>query len=68
MRRNPIYYLALTAILVVSSPNGRAQSGGIKRLSRHPSPAIEFGRSTTLRGSFILVTGHFGEHLVESIA
>lgn len=27
-----------------------------------------FGRDTTLRGSFIMVTGHFGEHLGQSIA
>jgi uncharacterized damage-inducible protein DinB len=27
-----------------------------------------FGRQTTLRGSFILITGHFGEHLGQSIA
>jgi uncharacterized damage-inducible protein DinB len=27
-----------------------------------------FGRQTTLRGSFIMVTGHFGEHLGQSIA
>ena len=27
-----------------------------------------FGRDTTLRGSFILITGHFGEHLGQSIA
>jgi uncharacterized damage-inducible protein DinB len=27
-----------------------------------------FGRQTTQRGSFIMVTGHFGEHLGQSIA
>jgi uncharacterized damage-inducible protein DinB len=27
-----------------------------------------FGRDTTLRGSFIMITGHFGEHLGQSIA
>jgi uncharacterized damage-inducible protein DinB len=27
-----------------------------------------FNRSTTLRGSFIAITGHFGEHLGQSIA
>ncbi len=27
-----------------------------------------FGRQTTLRGSFIMITGHFGEHLGQSIA
>ena len=31
-------------------------------------PQKMFGRETTLRGSFILVTGHFGEHLGQSIA
>ena len=31
-------------------------------------PQKMFGRPTTLRGSFILVTGHFGEHLGQSIA
>lgn len=31
-------------------------------------PQKMFGRQTTLRGSFILVTGHFGEHLGQSIA
>lgn len=31
-------------------------------------PQKMFGRSTTLRGSFLLVTGHFGEHLGQSIA
>ena len=27
-----------------------------------------FNRQTTLRGSFIAITGHFGEHLGQSIA
>ena len=27
-----------------------------------------FGRDTTQRGAFILVTGHMGEHLGQSIA
>jgi uncharacterized damage-inducible protein DinB len=27
-----------------------------------------FGRQTTLRGSYIMITGHFGEHLGQSIA
>lgn len=31
-------------------------------------PQKMFGRSTTLRGSFIAITGHFGEHLGQSIA
>jgi uncharacterized damage-inducible protein DinB len=31
-------------------------------------PQKMFGRQTTLRGSFILVAGHFGEHLGQSIA
>jgi uncharacterized damage-inducible protein DinB len=31
-------------------------------------PQKMFGRETTLRGSFLLVTGHFGEHLGQSIA
>lgn len=31
-------------------------------------PQKMFGRQTTLRGSFIIVTGHFGEHLGQSIA
>lgn len=31
-------------------------------------PQKMFGRQTTLRGSFIMVTGHFGEHLGQSIA
>jgi len=31
-------------------------------------PQKMFGRSTTLRGSFIVITGHFGEHLGQSIA
>jgi uncharacterized damage-inducible protein DinB len=31
-------------------------------------PQKMFGRQTTLRGSFLLVTGHFGEHLGQSIA
>lgn len=31
-------------------------------------PQKMFGRQSTLRGSFILVTGHFGEHLGQSIA
>ena len=31
-------------------------------------PQKVFNRSTTLRGSFIAITGHFGEHLGQSIA
>jgi uncharacterized damage-inducible protein DinB len=31
-------------------------------------PQKMFGRDTTLRGSFIVVTGHLGEHLGQSIA
>jgi uncharacterized damage-inducible protein DinB len=31
-------------------------------------PQKMFNRQTTLRGSFIMVTGHFGEHLGQSIA
>jgi uncharacterized damage-inducible protein DinB len=31
-------------------------------------PQKMFGRQTTLRGSFIVITGHFGEHLGQSIA
>lgn len=31
-------------------------------------PQKMFGRQTTLRGSFIIITGHFGEHLGQSIA
>jgi uncharacterized damage-inducible protein DinB len=31
-------------------------------------PQKMFGRQTTLRGSFLLITGHFGEHLGQSIA
>ena len=31
-------------------------------------PQGMFGRQTTLRGSFIMITGHFGEHLGQSIA
>ena len=31
-------------------------------------PQKMFGRQTTLRGSFILITGHYGEHLGQSIA
>ena len=31
-------------------------------------PQRMFNRSTTLRGSFIAITGHFGEHLGQSIA
>jgi hypothetical protein len=27
-----------------------------------------FNRQTTLRGSFIMITGHFGEHFGQSIA
>jgi hypothetical protein len=27
-----------------------------------------FNRQTTLRGSFLMITGHFGEHLGQSIA
>jgi len=31
-------------------------------------PQKMFGRQTTLRGSYIMITGHFGEHLGQSIA
>lgn len=31
-------------------------------------PQKMFNRETTLRGSFIMITGHFGEHLGQSIA
>jgi len=31
-------------------------------------PQKMFGQESTLRGSFIIVTGHFGEHLGQSIA
>jgi uncharacterized damage-inducible protein DinB len=31
-------------------------------------PQKMFGQQTTLRGSFMLITGHFGEHLGQSIA
>ena len=31
-------------------------------------PQKMFNRQTTLRGSFIAITGHFGEHLGQSIA
>jgi len=31
-------------------------------------PQKLFNRQTTLRGSFIMITGHFGEHLGQSIA
>ena len=31
-------------------------------------PQNMFNRNTTLRGSFIVITGHFGEHLGQSIA
>src|SRR5713226_4792239 len=31
-------------------------------------PQKMFNRQTTLRGSFIMITGHFGEHLGQSIA
>lgn len=31
-------------------------------------PQKMFNRETTLRGSFIIITGHFGEHLGQSIA
>ncbi|HUC53772.1 MAG TPA: DinB family protein [Candidatus Cybelea sp.] len=31
-------------------------------------PQKMFNRSTTLRGSFLAITGHFGEHLGQSIA
>jgi uncharacterized damage-inducible protein DinB len=31
-------------------------------------PQKMFNRETTLRGSFIVITGHFGEHLGQSIA
>jgi len=32
------------------------------------NPIKFFGQDTTIRGAFILVTGHFGEHLGQSIA
>jgi hypothetical protein len=31
-------------------------------------PQKMFNRQTTLRGSFLMITGHFGEHLDQSIA
>jgi uncharacterized damage-inducible protein DinB len=31
-------------------------------------PQKMFGRQTTVRGSFIMISGHFGEHLGQSIA
>jgi uncharacterized damage-inducible protein DinB len=31
-------------------------------------PQKMFNRQTTVRGSFIMITGHFGEHLGQSIA
>jgi uncharacterized damage-inducible protein DinB len=31
-------------------------------------PQKMFGRQTTMRGAFIMITGHFGEHLGQSIA
>ena len=31
-------------------------------------PQKMFGRQTTVRGAFIMITGHFGEHLGQSIA
>lgn len=31
-------------------------------------PQKMFGRETTVRGAFIMITGHFGEHLGQSIA
>jgi uncharacterized damage-inducible protein DinB len=31
-------------------------------------PQKMFGRQSTLRGSFMMITGHFGEHLGQSIA
>src|SRR5439155_499508 len=31
-------------------------------------PQKMFNRQTTLRGSFLMITGHFGEHLAQSIA
>jgi uncharacterized damage-inducible protein DinB len=32
------------------------------------NPQKMFGQDTTLRGAFVLITGHFGEHLGQSIA
>ena len=32
------------------------------------NPLKMFGQDTTVRGAFVLVTGHFGEHLGQSIA
>ena len=31
-------------------------------------PQKMFNRQTTLRGSFLMITGHFGEHLGQSMA
>lgn len=31
-------------------------------------PQKMFGRQTTVRGAFVMITGHFGEHLGQSIA
>jgi uncharacterized damage-inducible protein DinB len=43
---------------------------GIQALSDGDAdkPQKMFGRQTTLRGSFMMITGHFGEHLGQSIA
>jgi len=40
----------------------------ITALSDAGKPQKMFNRQTTLRGSFLIITGHFGEHLGQSIA
>jgi uncharacterized damage-inducible protein DinB len=42
--------------------------GAIMALNDADKAQKMFGRQTTLRGSFIMITGHFGEHLGQSIA
>jgi uncharacterized damage-inducible protein DinB len=44
--------------------------GAIMALSEADAdkPQKMFGRQTTVRGSFIMISGHFGEHLGQSIA
>jgi len=40
----------------------------ITALSDAGKPQKMFNHQTTLRGSFLIITGHFGEHLGQSIA
>ena len=40
----------------------------ITALSDAGKPQKMFNRQTTLRGSLLIITGHFGEHLGQSIA